>query len=91
MTATPTAVAAPFRVVRRVLDHVERALRPSDAALDPTAAPAPAPVTDEDSLTTRELLVPGSTDEPHAARASRQAQDYLERRRRKLSRQLEGR
>ena len=92
MTATPTAVAAPFRAVRRVLDQVERALRPADAELEPTIpAPEPAPVADEDSLTTRELLVPRSTDEPHAARASRQAQDYLERRRRKLNQQLEGR
>jgi hypothetical protein len=96
MSATPaTADLRPLRFVRRVLDQVERALRPDrpgGEALDPPA-PAPAddapvpgrPDDDLDSTTTRELLVPTS-DEPAAARASRQAQAYLERRRRKLAR-----
>lgn len=88
MSATPATTVLPLRAVRRVLDRVERALRPSDPdepAIDVTTAD------DLDSTTTRELLVPTTTGEPRAARASRQAQDYLERRRRKLSRQLDGR
>lgn len=83
MSATPATTVFPLRTVRRLLDRVERALRPSEAdepAVDPTAV---------DDLDTRELLVPSASGEPRAARASRQAQDYLERRRRKLSRQLD--
>lgn len=97
MSATPaTADLRPLRFVRRVLDQVERALRPDrpgGEAIDPPAsaddAPVPGrPADDLDSTTTRELLVPTS-DEPAAARASRQAQAYLERRRRKLARTLD--
>lgn len=97
MSATPAAVS-PVRAVRRVLDQLERALRPAEDPFDGADTPAvsvrPVPSRpaedDLDSTTTTELLIPTS-DEPHAARASRQAQAYLERRRRKLSRQLEGR
>lgn len=91
MTATPVPATFPFRTVRRVLDQVERALRPADAVddLDGIDERAIAPA-DVDATTTRELLVP-RTGEPHAVRASRQAQDYLERRRRKLNQQLDGR
>lgn len=91
-SATPAAVS-PVRAVRRALDQLERALRPADAGLDderPSPPPSgPADPDDElDSTTTSELLIP-TGDEPHARRASRQAQAYLERRRRKLRRQLE--
>ena len=91
MSATAT-VSLPLRALRRALDRVERVLRPVE---DVDPAPASVDVSDVDadldSTTTRELLIPTRTDEPAAARASRQAQDYLERRRRKLSQQLEGR
>lgn len=82
-------VASPLRAVRRALDRFERALRPEgDGGLDD----ADGPDRDElDATTTGELLVPSSTDEAAATRASRQAQDYLERRRRKLRRELEER
>ena len=89
MALPPTVPATfPFRTVRRVLDQVERALRPADAVddLDDGAITT----VDVDATTTQELLVP-RTGEPHAVRASRQAQDYLERRRRKLNQQLDGR
>lgn len=95
MSATPAAVS-PVRAVRRVLDQLERALRPVDASVEDADASAVSdgrarrrPLEDDlDSTTTTELLIPTS-DEPHAARASRQAQAYLERRRRKLNRLLE--
>ena len=92
MSATPAPAMQPLHVLRRVLDRLERVLRPEEAdgpALTSRAVVDPVPV-DLDSTTTQELLLPRRTSEPAAARASRQAQDYLERRRRKLSRQLEG-
>lgn len=92
-----TTVILPLRVARRALGVIERTLRPAsppeppaEAMADPQSAGASAS-DDADSTSTRELLVPTSGDEPAATRASRQAQDYLERRRRKLSRQLDGR
>lgn len=92
MSATSTAAILPLRALRRALGRVERALRPVG---DVDAAPRSIIVTDVaadlDSTTTQELLIPRLTDEPAATRASRQAQDYLEWRRRKLSRQLEAR
>lgn len=92
MSATAATASLPVRALRRALDRVERVLRP---AAEVDAAPVSVDVSDVhpdlDSTTTRELLIPTRTDEPAAARASRQAQDYLERRRRKLSQQLEGR
>lgn len=97
MPATLTVVASPLRAVRRALDRFERALRPEDAVAPGSRGPgdlddADGPDRDElDATTTRELLVPSPTDEAAATRASRQAQDYLERRRRKLRRELEGR
>ena len=94
MSASSATTSLPFRALRHALDRVERALRPAsdaDAASRTPVAPAVTVDDDLDSTTTRELLVPRPTDEPAAARASRQAQDYLERRRRKLNRQLEGR
>ena len=92
MSATSTAAILPLRALRHALGRVERALRPLG---DVDAGPASLTVTDVpgdlDPTMTQELLVPRLTDEPAAARASRQAQDYLEWRRRKLSRQLEDR
>ena len=92
MSATSTTVTLPLRALRRALGRVERVLRPVEVV---GAGPASTTVTDidlhGDSTTTQELLVPRLTDEPAATRASRQAQDYLERRRRKLNQQLEGR
>lgn len=101
MSATSATTNLPLRALRHALDRVERALRPTPSetgtSLDhdtvatcSTAVAAPSS-DDLDSTTTRELLIPRATDEPAAARASRQAADYLERRRRKLSRQLEDR
>lgn len=88
MSATPAVLASPFRALRRALASVERALRPGDVP----AAPGPdAGATVDDPTTTRELLVPAVTGEAPAARASRQARDYLERRRNQLRRQLDGR
>ena len=91
-----TTAFLPLRAVRRMLGHVDAALRPATPvataeALAPPDRSIPSPDEDEDATTTRELLVPARTGEPPAARASRQAQDYLERRRRKLNRQLDER
>lgn len=86
-----TTVLLPFRAVRHVLGRIDRVMRPAaPVATTEAMSPCPDPSrgTDEDSTTTRELLVPARTGEPAAARASRQAQDYLERRRRKLTEQL---
>lgn len=79
-TATNPAHVRLLRLARRALDHVERALRPDagDHAAD-----------DEDTETTRDILLPATTGEPPARRAERQAHDYLARRRRKLARQLD--
>ena len=91
MSAPSATSTSPLRALRRVLDPVERLLRPREAS-DPTPRSRDVvdPVTaDLDSTTTQELLVPRRTGEPAAERASRQAQDYLERRRRKLAKQLE--
>ena len=92
MSAPSATSTSPLRALRRVLDRLERLLRP-DEAVD--AAPTSRTVVDAvpadvDSTTTRELLIPRPTGEPAAARASRQAQDYLERRRRKLAQLLDG-
>lgn len=87
----------PLRVARRALGLLERVRRPSSEPASPAEAtqgprpPMASPWDDADSASTRELLVPTSGDEPPATRASRQAQDYLERRRRKLSQQLDER
>ena len=82
MTATASTPARHrlLRLVRRTLDTVEQVLRP-DHASDRAA--------DEDTETTRDILLPRSTGEPAARRAQRQAHDYLERRRRRLARQLD--
>ena len=81
MTATASTPAhiRLLRLLRRALDTVEQALRPDDDPRTP----------DDDSETTRDILLPMSTGEPPARRAQRQAHDYLERRRRKLARQLD--
>lgn len=91
-----TTVFLPLRAVRRALGVIERAVRPAapvatTRALPASDDPASSPDADGDSTTTREMLVPARTGEAAAARASRQAQDYLERRRRKLNEQLGGR
>lgn len=99
MSATPAiADLRLLRFLRRVLDQVEHPLRADRPDVDADDAPAAdadrAAATgtsrhdDPDSTTTRELLIP-TTDEPAATRASRQAQAYLERRRRKLARSLD--
>ena len=90
MSATSTAAILPLRALRRALGRVERVLRP-DLDAGPSCVTVTEVPAEVDSATTQELLVPRLTDEPAATRASRQAQDYLERRRRKLSRQLEDR
>lgn len=90
MTASPAIAQRvnPLRIVRRVLDTVERALRPAADRdpVEPGAVDTAAP--DLDTSTTRELLLPVLTGEAPARRAQRQASDYLERRRRKLAEQL---
>ena len=82
MTATTTTPAhiRLLRLIRRALDTVEQALRPDDDPRTPA---------DTDTETTRDILLPTSTGEPPARRAQRQAHDYLERRRRKMARQLD--
>ncbi len=92
MSATATTATLPLRALRRALGRVERALRPvGDLDAAPTSATVTDAPTDVDPTMTQELLIPRVTDEPAAARASRQAQDYLAWRRHKLSRQLEDR
>jgi transposase len=86
MTASSRAAAPSRRALRRLLGRVEHALRPGG---DP-CRPEHHGDDEVDHTTTRELLVP-SADEPAATRASRQARDYLEHRRRKLIRQLDDR
>lgn len=98
MTVSRVTSALPHRVVRRTLDRVERVLQPGrdgDAGIDAAPDEPPAPIEDvpavaeDDSSVTRELLLATTTDEPRAARASRQARLYLERRRQKLSEALD--
>ncbi len=97
MTVARVTSALPVRVVRRTLDRVERVLQPDrdpDGAIDaapdePATVEAVPAVAEDDSSVTRELLLATTTDEPRAARASRQARLYLERRRQKLSEALD--
>lgn len=95
MSASRVSDTLPVKMVRATLDRVERVLRPV-MLTDPSGAPEQDPEASaspiegipgadmEDSSITRELLLPTATDEPAAARASRQAREYLERRRRLL-------
>ena len=84
------------KVVRNTVGRLGRVLRPSAAADRDSVAEAPvielfAPsdATDpDDGSATRELLLAAAHDEPPAARASRQARIYLERRRRQLNAEL---
>lgn len=97
MTVARVTSALPVRVVRRTLERVERVLQPErdlDGVIDTTSADPPMPTEDvpaiaeDDSSVTRELLLATTTDEPRAARASRQARLYLDRRRQKLNEAL---
>ncbi len=98
MTVARVTSTLPARVVRRTLERVERVLQPGrelDGEVDVAADAPPAPIEDvpvvaeEDSSVTRELLLATTIDEPRAARASRQARLYLERRRQKLNEALD--
>lgn len=98
MTASPTAAARrtgllPLRVVRRVLDGLETALRPSDALDQHGERAEDVPVVPHRDDTTQEILLPHRQPggEPAARRASRQAATYLERRRAKLADELDRR
>lgn len=79
--------ARAVRLARRTLDAVENALRPDDATL-------PSGGDDDngaDATTTQDILIPRDTGERASSRATRQAQDYLARRRRKLREDLDSR